>query len=109
MAEATARHILVDDESVCEELKTKIQGGADFADKPAPNLWHRNSHRPAKTLRSYDIWRLDCIFPDCRAARICPIMANHKGEIEIVALSVLDGGRDGTRFRQRPEHPLCLA
>ena len=32
MAEATARHILVDDESVCEELKTKIQGGADFAD-----------------------------------------------------------------------------
>jgi peptidyl-prolyl cis-trans isomerase C len=32
MAEATARHILVDDESLCEELKTKIQGGADFAD-----------------------------------------------------------------------------
>ena len=32
MAEATARHILVDDESLCEELKTKIQDGADFGD-----------------------------------------------------------------------------
>jgi peptidyl-prolyl cis-trans isomerase C len=32
MAEATARHILVDNESLCEELKTKIQDGADFAD-----------------------------------------------------------------------------
>jgi peptidyl-prolyl cis-trans isomerase C len=32
MAEATARHILVDDETLCEELKTKILDGADFAD-----------------------------------------------------------------------------
>ncbi len=32
MAQATARHILVDSESQCEELKTKIAGGEDFAD-----------------------------------------------------------------------------
>ena len=32
MAEATARHILVDSETLCEELKTKILDGADFAD-----------------------------------------------------------------------------
>ena len=32
MAQAEARHILVDTEELCEELKTKIEGGADFAD-----------------------------------------------------------------------------
>ena len=28
---ASARHILVDSEDACTELKTKIEGGADFA------------------------------------------------------------------------------
>ena len=32
MTRATARHILVDDESFCQELKEKIEAGADFAD-----------------------------------------------------------------------------
>jgi len=32
MAEATARHILVDNAELCEELKTKITDGADFED-----------------------------------------------------------------------------
>ena len=32
MAKATARHILVDTEEKCTELKEKIQSGADFAD-----------------------------------------------------------------------------
>ncbi len=32
MSEATARHILVDSEALCEELKTKILDGADFGD-----------------------------------------------------------------------------
>lgn len=32
MAQARARHILVDDESICQELKQKIQDGTDFAD-----------------------------------------------------------------------------
>lgn len=32
MASASARHILVADEAVCEDLKTQIAGGADFAD-----------------------------------------------------------------------------
>ena len=31
MAQAEARHILVDSEERCEELKTQIVGGADFA------------------------------------------------------------------------------
>jgi len=32
MAEATARHILVDSEETCETLKSEIENGADFAD-----------------------------------------------------------------------------
>jgi peptidyl-prolyl cis-trans isomerase C len=32
MTSATARHILVDSEEKCLELKTAIDGGADFAD-----------------------------------------------------------------------------
>ena len=32
MAEATARHILVDDEALCQEIKTKILDGLDFAE-----------------------------------------------------------------------------
>lgn len=32
MATATARHILVDSESQCQQLKEDIEGGADFAD-----------------------------------------------------------------------------
>jgi peptidyl-prolyl cis-trans isomerase C len=32
MAEATARHILVDNAELCEELKTKILDGATFED-----------------------------------------------------------------------------
>jgi len=31
MATASARHILVETEEVCEDLKTKIEGGGDFA------------------------------------------------------------------------------
>ena len=32
MAKATARHILVETEAQCEELKAQIEGGADFAE-----------------------------------------------------------------------------
>ncbi|VAX35222.1 Peptidyl-prolyl cis-trans isomerase PpiC [hydrothermal vent metagenome] len=32
MAKAKARHILVDTKERCEELKTEIEGGKDFAD-----------------------------------------------------------------------------
>ncbi len=32
MAKASARHILVDTEAQCEELKKKIESGADFAE-----------------------------------------------------------------------------
>ena len=31
MAKATARHILVEDEAACGELKTRIEAGEDFA------------------------------------------------------------------------------
>ncbi|MEE4245239.1 MAG: peptidylprolyl isomerase [Kangiellaceae bacterium] len=32
MVRATARHLLVDSEEQCNELKAQIDGGADFAD-----------------------------------------------------------------------------
>ena len=32
MTQATARHILVKSKEACEDLKTKIDGGADFGD-----------------------------------------------------------------------------
>jgi peptidyl-prolyl cis-trans isomerase C len=32
MAQASARHILVENESFCQQLKQKIQDGLDFAD-----------------------------------------------------------------------------
>jgi peptidyl-prolyl cis-trans isomerase C len=32
MKEASARHILVDSESKCQELKTQIEAGSDFAE-----------------------------------------------------------------------------
>jgi len=32
MAKASARHILVETEEVCTDLKTQIEGGKDFAD-----------------------------------------------------------------------------
>ena len=32
MARATARHILVDSKEACEDLKTQIEAGADFAE-----------------------------------------------------------------------------
>ena len=32
MKQATARHILVDSETLCSELKTKIVGGEDFGE-----------------------------------------------------------------------------
>ena len=31
MRTATARHILVSDKTTCEDLKSRIEGGADFA------------------------------------------------------------------------------
>ncbi|MBL1321818.1 MAG: peptidylprolyl isomerase [Methylophaga sp.] len=37
MAVATARHILVDNEEVCLELKKEIEEGADFADVAKKN------------------------------------------------------------------------
>jgi peptidyl-prolyl cis-trans isomerase C len=32
MPKASARHILVDNEDTCRELKSQIEGGADFAE-----------------------------------------------------------------------------
>lgn len=37
MAKASARHILVDSEEKCNELKAQIEGGADFADVAKDN------------------------------------------------------------------------
>ena len=37
MAKASVRHILVDSEEKCNELKAQIEGGADFADVAKEN------------------------------------------------------------------------
>ena len=37
MASATARHLLVDSEEKCLQLKTEIENGADFADVARAN------------------------------------------------------------------------
>lgn len=37
MPQATARHILVDSEAQCVELKNEIEGGADFGDVAKKN------------------------------------------------------------------------
>jgi len=37
MARASARHILVDSEAKCEELKKEIEGGTDFAEVAKQN------------------------------------------------------------------------
>jgi len=37
MSRASARHILVDSEEKCNELKSQIEGGADFADVAKEN------------------------------------------------------------------------
>lgn len=37
MAKASARHILVDSEAKCNELKAEIEGGRDFADVAREN------------------------------------------------------------------------
>lgn len=37
MAQASARHILVDSEDKCNELKTAIENGADFAEVARAN------------------------------------------------------------------------
>ncbi len=42
MATASARHILVDTEEQCQELKDQIEGGADFA-----NLAKQHSSCPS--------------------------------------------------------------
>lgn len=42
MAQATARHILVDTEQACDALKTEIENGADFA-----NLARQHSSCPS--------------------------------------------------------------
>ncbi len=43
MARATARHILVESEEKCNELKTEIENGADFGD-----VAMKNSNCPSK-------------------------------------------------------------
>ena len=42
--QATARHILVDSEEICQELKTEIEEGADFA-----NVAKENSTCPSSS------------------------------------------------------------
>jgi len=62
MAEATARHILVDKAELCEELKTKILDGADFEDVARENSTCPSSRRggdlgsfgPGQMVKEFD-------------------------------------------------------
>ncbi len=62
MAKATARHILVASEDKCNELKSQIEGGADFAEVARANSTCPSSHqggdlgsfRPGQMVKEFD-------------------------------------------------------
>ncbi len=62
MPKARARHILVADRSLCEELKTQIEGGADFAEVARTHSQCPSSSRggdlgefgPGQMVREFD-------------------------------------------------------
>ena len=62
MSRARARHILVDDQSQCEELKTRIEDGADFAEMAKQHSTCPSSNRggdlgefgPGQMVREFD-------------------------------------------------------
>ena len=62
MAKASARHILVSDPEFCAELKTQIEGGADFADLARTHSQCPSSSRggdlgefePGQMVREFD-------------------------------------------------------
>ena len=62
MAKATARHILVSSEDKCNELKTQIENGADFAAVARDNSTcpsgrsggDLGSFRPGQMVREFD-------------------------------------------------------
>ena len=62
MARATARHILVASEDKCNELKSAIEGGADFAQLAKDNSscpsgrsgGDLGSFRPGQMVREFD-------------------------------------------------------
>lgn len=62
MPRASARHILVADQSQCEELKTQIEGGADFAEVAKQHSTCPSSSRggelgefgPGQMVREFD-------------------------------------------------------
>ena len=59
---ATARHILVDTEALCQQLKTEIEAGADFAEvaKRKSSCFSRlrggelGSFRPGQMVKEFD-------------------------------------------------------
>lgn len=62
MAQASARHILVDSEAKCQQLKDEIEGGRDFADVARENSscpsgkqgGDLGSFRPGQMVREFD-------------------------------------------------------
>jgi parvulin-like peptidyl-prolyl isomerase len=57
MARASARHILVDSEARCEELKKQIEAGTDFADvAKAHSTCHREKVAATWANSDEDKW-----------------------------------------------------
>lgn len=62
MAQASARHILVDSEAKCQQLKDEIEGGRDFAEVARENSscpsgkqgGDLGSFRPGQMVREFD-------------------------------------------------------
>ncbi|SFU74559.1 peptidylprolyl isomerase [Halomonas korlensis] len=62
MAQASARHILVDSEAKCQQLKTEIEGGRDFAEVARENSscpsgkqgGNLGSFGPGQMVREFD-------------------------------------------------------
>jgi peptidyl-prolyl cis-trans isomerase C len=62
MAQASARHILVDSEAKCQQLKAEIEGGRDFAEVARENSTcpsgkqggDLGSFRPGQMVREFD-------------------------------------------------------
>lgn len=79
MAKASAGHILADDENVCREFKTLIEGGADFAELAGT---HSTCRRPramaSRRMRPRPVNGIAKTLAVDRAGR--SVLSSHRGQ-----------------------------